>query len=106
MADYAAAYQGFSGSAALANPNIAALAMARHATGPRAHQIAIQWLGKRGARRAIQYGELAELEIDSMDLLHFAVGIHEQTGIDIPEADYPKLTPLESCLSYLERRGA
>jgi acyl carrier protein len=47
-----------------------------------------------------------ELEIDSMDLLHFAVGIHEQTGIDIPEADYPKLATLESCLSYLERRGA
>ena len=41
-----------------------------------------------------------------MDLLHFAVGIHEQTGIDIPEADYPKLTTLESGLSYLERRGA
>ena len=46
------------------------------------------------------------LEIDSMDLLHFAIGLHEQTGIEIPEADYPKIATLAGCLAYLEQRGA
>ena len=46
------------------------------------------------------------LEIDSMDLLHFAIGLHEQTGIDIPEADYPKIATLDGCLAYLGARGA
>ena len=45
------------------------------------------------------------LEIDSMDLLHFAIGLHEQTGIDIPESDYPRITTLASCLAYLEQHG-
>lgn len=45
------------------------------------------------------------LEIDSMDLLHFAVGLHERTGIEIPEVDYPKIATLERCIAYLERHG-
>lgn len=47
-----------------------------------------------------------ELEIDSMDLLHFAIGLHEQTGIEISEADYPRIATLDGCIAYLERRGA
>lgn len=47
-----------------------------------------------------------ELEIDSMDLLHFAIGLHEQTGIEIPESDYPRIATLEGCIAYLEQHGA
>ena len=30
-----------------------------------------------------------QLDIDSMDGLNIMIGIHEATGVDIPEADYP-----------------
>jgi acyl carrier protein len=47
-----------------------------------------------------------QLDIDSMDQLRFLVALHQQLGIDIPEADYPKLTSLAACLDYLQRRAA
>jgi acyl carrier protein len=47
-----------------------------------------------------------QLEIDSMDLLNFAIGVHERTGVEIPEADYPKLASLDSAVAYLARRLA
>ena len=45
-----------------------------------------------------------QLEIDSMDLLNFAIGVHERTGIDIPEADYPTLASRASAGASLESR--
>ena len=45
-----------------------------------------------------------QLEIDSMDLLNFAIGVHERTGVEIPEADYRKLATLDSAVAYLESR--
>ena len=42
-----------------------------------------------------------QLEIDSMDLLNFAIGVHERTGVEIPEADYPRLSSLDACIAYL-----
>jgi acyl carrier protein len=45
-----------------------------------------------------------QLDIDSMDLLNFAIGVHERTGVEIPEIDYPKLTSLDSCTAYLDSR--
>jgi acyl carrier protein len=46
------------------------------------------------------------LDLDSMDFLNFVIALHEQTGVDIPEADYPKLRTLGGALSYLaHRRG-
>lgn len=46
--------------------------------------------------------ELAEeLDIDSMDFLNVVVAIHEQTGIEIPERDYPKLSTLNAAVAYL-----
>ena len=41
-----------------------------------------------------------ELDLDSMDFLNLIVGLNEQTGIDIPEADYPKLFTLDGILAY------
>jgi acyl carrier protein len=47
-----------------------------------------------------------QLEIDSMDLLNVAIGVHERTGVEIPEADYPKLATLDSAVTYLASRLA
>ncbi|SDY50915.1 acyl carrier protein [Nitrosomonas sp. Nm58] len=43
-----------------------------------------------------------QLDIDSMDFLNFVVGLHETFKIEIPEADYPKMTTLNDCVEYLE----
>ena len=43
------------------------------------------------------------LDLDSMDFMNFIVALHERTGIDIPEADYPKLRTLDGLLAYLGR---
>lgn len=51
--------------------------------------------------------ELREaLDIDSMDFLNFITGLHEATGVDIPEEDYPKLVSLADIISYLADKGA
>ncbi|MGE0133775.1 MAG: acyl carrier protein [Dehalococcoidia bacterium] len=44
-----------------------------------------------------------ELDLDSMDFLNFVIGVHEATGVDIPEADYARVSTLETCLDYLEQ---
>jgi acyl carrier protein len=46
-----------------------------------------------------------ELDIDSMDFLRFVVQLHERLGVDVPEADYPRVRTLEGCVAYLEGRG-
>jgi acyl carrier protein len=43
------------------------------------------------------------LDLDSMDFLNFVVALHERTGIDIPEADYPRLQTLDGVIAYFER---
>ena len=45
-----------------------------------------------------------QLDLDSMDFLNFLIGIDEQLGVDIPEADYPKLGTLESIYDYLKAK--
>ncbi len=45
-----------------------------------------------------------ELDLDSMDFLNFVIGVHEATGVDIPESDYRHVRTLEDCLDYLETR--
>jgi acyl carrier protein len=47
-----------------------------------------------------------QLEIDSMDFLNFVIGLHQATGVDIPEADYPKLQTLDACVAYLAAKLA
>ena len=42
-----------------------------------------------------------ELDIDSMDFLNVVVAVHEQTGIEIPERDYPRLSTLDGAVAYL-----
>ena len=46
-----------------------------------------------------------QFEIDSMDFLNFVIALHEATGIDIPEADYPKLETLGGCITYIQEKS-
>lgn len=51
-------------------------------------------------------GELREqLDLDSMDFLNVMIALHEKLGIDIPEADYPKLFTLNGALGYLSEHN-
>jgi acyl carrier protein len=43
------------------------------------------------------------LDLDSMDFMNFIVALHERTGIDFPEADYPRLRTLDGAIAYLSR---
>ena len=45
-----------------------------------------------------------QLDIDSMDLLNFVIGLHKELNIEIPEADYPKLVTLDGSVNYLLAR--
>ncbi len=45
-----------------------------------------------------------QIDLDSMDILNLAIAIHERTGIDIPEADYPKMVTLTGAIDYLRPR--
>jgi acyl carrier protein len=45
-----------------------------------------------------------QLDLDSMDMLNFVVGLHDALGVEIPEADYPKLATLDACVEYLASR--
>jgi acyl carrier protein len=42
-----------------------------------------------------------ELDLDSMDFLNLMVAIHEQTGIEVPERDYPAVGHLDGLVAYL-----
>jgi acyl carrier protein len=44
-----------------------------------------------------------QLDLDSMDILNFVLGLHTALGIEIPEADYPKIMTLDGCVDYLVR---
>jgi len=45
-----------------------------------------------------------QLDIDSMDALNFFIALHKELKVEIPEADYPKLTTLNNCTEYLAAR--
>lgn len=45
-----------------------------------------------------------QIDLDSMDILNLMIAIHEATGVDIPEADYGKLTTLNEVVAYLMDR--
>jgi len=43
-----------------------------------------------------------QLELDSMDFLDIVMELRKKHGVEVPEADYPKLATLTSCIDYLE----
>lgn len=42
-----------------------------------------------------------QLDIDSVDFMNFVVALHQDLGVDVPEADYSKLSSLDGCVAYL-----
>lgn len=42
-----------------------------------------------------------QLDLDSMDVLNFAIALHRRFGVEIPEEDYSKLATLSGCVEYL-----
>jgi acyl carrier protein len=45
-----------------------------------------------------------QMDMDSVDFLNFVIGLHKNFGIEIPDADIPKLANLRSCIDYLRAR--
>lgn len=44
-----------------------------------------------------------QIDIDSMDALNFLISVDAELHVDIPEADYPKLTTLDNIVAYLSQ---
>ena len=42
-----------------------------------------------------------EADIDSMDFLNLVTALHARLGVDIPEADNPKLITVQGAVDYL-----
>lgn len=45
-----------------------------------------------------------QVDLDSMDWLNVIVGFHDRFGVDIPEADYARLTTLAAIVAYIGQR--
>ncbi|OGB19135.1 MAG: phosphopantetheine-binding protein [Burkholderiales bacterium RIFCSPLOWO2_12_67_14] len=43
------------------------------------------------------------LDLDSMDVLNFIIGLSQGSGVAIPEADYPRLFTLRGLVAYLAK---
>ena len=46
-----------------------------------------------------------DLDLDSMDFLNLVAALHEATGVDIPERDYPLLATVAGLTDYVARAG-
>jgi acyl carrier protein len=42
-----------------------------------------------------------EAELDSMDVIGILTAVHEATGVEVPEADYPLITTVDDFAQYL-----
>jgi acyl carrier protein len=47
-----------------------------------------------------------QFDFDSMDTLHFAAAVSEEFGIEIAEAEYPRLASLRAAAKFVEERLA
>ena len=45
-----------------------------------------------------------QFDFDSMDFLNFAIALHKEFKIDIPETEYPQLSTLDGAVAYLKSR--
>lgn len=45
-----------------------------------------------------------QFDLDSMDFLDIVMELRKRYKLQIPEADYPELATLDSCINYLEPR--
>jgi len=42
-----------------------------------------------------------QVDLDSMDILNLMIAINTATGVDIPEADYPKINTIDKTIAYI-----
>jgi acyl carrier protein len=47
-----------------------------------------------------------QIELDSMDFLDIVMELRKRYGVQVPEADYPRLATLGGCVEYLEPKLA
>ncbi len=47
-----------------------------------------------------------QLDLDSMDFLDIVMELRKKYGVEVPEADYPKLATLNTCIEYLSPKMA
>jgi acyl carrier protein len=47
-----------------------------------------------------------QIDLDSMDFLHFVIGMHERLHIDVPERDYARLRTVNDMVAYFRERLA
>ena len=45
-----------------------------------------------------------QFDFDSMDTLNFAIALHRELGVEVPEAEYSRLASLDKCVAYLADR--
>lgn len=45
------------------------------------------------------------LDIDSFDFLRLLTGIHQDTGVEVPELDYGKVSTLDTLVGYVSARS-
>jgi acyl carrier protein len=45
-----------------------------------------------------------ELDLDSMDFLNLVAALDDETGISVPERDYPRLASINGFVDYLAER--
>jgi len=45
-----------------------------------------------------------QFDFDSVDFMDFAAALQERLDVKIPEADYPELATLNSCIAYLRSK--
>jgi len=46
-----------------------------------------------------------QFDLDSMDFLNFVIALHKTLGVEIPEADYPRLYTLDGAVAYLASKS-
>lgn len=45
-----------------------------------------------------------QFDFDSVDFMDFAAALQEKLEVKIPEADYPELATIDSCIAYLRSK--
>jgi acyl carrier protein len=45
-----------------------------------------------------------QFDFDSMDTLNFAIELHREFGVEVPEAEYSRLASLDKCVAYLAEK--
>ncbi|MFP4531152.1 MAG: acyl carrier protein [Desulfobacterales bacterium] len=45
-----------------------------------------------------------QFDFDSVDFMDFAAALQDRLDVKIPEADYPELATLNSCIAYLRSK--